>query len=304
VEATNGRSAFLSWENEVGDPGSSGGSYEPDQIETVWVLDIDGTVVVINTRPYPEASAAAHAEFAAVLDSIRIDRASPTVPPTTPPRALPNTDEQLVPGTYFIDEVDGLSTPRIFATVGEGWGADNNVPVIYPRGGPGSMKEGGGWMMFSRPSAVFSDACHATGPTPYHLGSVTTLDGLVAALIEQQGWVDVTAPSDISIDGYAGKAFQRTAPADMSDCDTMGPGYGPRVRTGTAPYAAFLSWENDRGDRMSGGGPYEPGQIETLWIIDIDGTVVLINTRPFPEASAATNAEFAAVLDSIRIERA
>ena len=41
-----------------------------------------------------------------------------------------------------------------------------------------------------------------------------TLDGLVAALTEQQGgWVDVTAPSDISIDGYPGKTFQRTAPA-------------------------------------------------------------------------------------------
>jgi hypothetical protein len=38
------------------------------------VLDIDGTVVVINARPFPGASAAARADFAAVLDSIRIDR--------------------------------------------------------------------------------------------------------------------------------------------------------------------------------------------------------------------------------------
>ena len=30
----------------------------------------------------------------------------------------------------------------------------------------------------------------------------------------------MTAPSDISVDGYVGKAFQRTAPADMSDCTT------------------------------------------------------------------------------------
>ena len=50
---------------------------------------------------------------------------------------------------------------------------------------------------------------------------MTTVDGLVAALSEQGGWADVTAPSDISIDGYAGKAFQRTAPADISDCDTI-----------------------------------------------------------------------------------
>ncbi len=39
------------------------------------VLDIDGTVVVINTNLWPGSSAADRAEFAAVLDSIRIDRA-------------------------------------------------------------------------------------------------------------------------------------------------------------------------------------------------------------------------------------
>ena len=50
---------------------------------------------------------------------------------------------------------------------------------------------------------------------------MTTLDGLVAALTEQQGWADVTAPSDISVDGYAGKTFQRTAPAVLSDCPNM-----------------------------------------------------------------------------------
>jgi hypothetical protein len=73
--------AFRSWQREEGDltpetGGNLAGSfYEQGEIETLWILDIDGTVVVINTRPFPEASGAAHAEFAAVLDSIRIDRA-------------------------------------------------------------------------------------------------------------------------------------------------------------------------------------------------------------------------------------
>ena len=31
------------------------------------------------------------------------------------------TDEQLAPGTYFVDEVDGTPTPRIFVTIGTGW---------------------------------------------------------------------------------------------------------------------------------------------------------------------------------------
>ena len=42
-----------------------------------------------------------------------------------------------------------------------------------------------------------------------------TLDGLVKALTEQQGWAKVTTPSLMSIDGYIGKTFQRTAPADI-----------------------------------------------------------------------------------------
>ena len=98
-------------------------------------------------------------------------------------------------------------------------------------------------------------------------GPWTTLDGLVAALTEQQGWAEVTTPSDISVDGYAGKAFQRTAPADISDCDTS---FG-RSRAGCR-LADFRSWDNP----TNSAGSYEPGEIETLWVLDLDGTVVVI----------------------------
>ena len=90
-----------------------GGSYyEPGQIETLLVLDIDGTVVVINANLWAGSSAADRAEFAAVLDSIRI------APPTAARRAR---RELLEPGTYYVDEVDGTPTPRIFATLDAGW---------------------------------------------------------------------------------------------------------------------------------------------------------------------------------------
>ena len=70
---------------------------------------------------------------------------------------------------------------------------------------------------------MYLDACHLDDG--FHPGPVTTLDGLVAALSEQQdGWVDVTAPSDISVDGYPGKTFQRTAPAVLSDCPNVADG--------------------------------------------------------------------------------
>ena len=105
-------------------------------------------------------------------------------------------------------------------------------------------------------------------------GPWTTLDGLVAALSEQEGWAEVTAPSDISVDGYAGKAFQRTAPADMSDCDTRTLRHKNVDGAGVPRFPKL----GDR-RRNSGAGYYEPGEIETLWVLDIDGTVVVINTR-------------------------
>ena len=72
-------SDFRSWKNPDEPAGWAGGYYEPGWIETLWVLDIDGTVVVISTGVWPEPSAGADADFAAdVLDSIRIERSTPS----------------------------------------------------------------------------------------------------------------------------------------------------------------------------------------------------------------------------------
>lgn len=141
---------------------------------------------------------------------------------------------------------------------------------------------------------MWSDACHLN--EGFHPGPVDTVDGFVAALREQQGgWTDVSAPTDISLDGYSGQAFRRTAPTEFPDCET-----GPmrtRLSTGTVTAPLINSWEGL-------GQYYEPGETETLWVLDIDGTVVVINTGVWPGPSSAARADVvAAVLASIRIER-
>jgi hypothetical protein len=154
-------------------------------------------------------------------------------------------------------------------------------------------------MSFSRPATVYADACH--WEAGIYQGTITTLDGLVAALTAQQGWVEVTAPSDISIDGYRGKAFQRTAPTDMSHCSTrltrnrvMDQNKPPEMRPD------FRSWWTH--DGLANG--YEPNQIETLWVLDLDGTLVIISTGAWPEPSAGAAPDFADdVLNSLRIDR-
>ena len=221
-------------------------------------------------------------------------------------------DEQLAPGTYFVDEVDGTPTARIFVTIGAGWTNSDDGSSLDKYGSSGfSPEDDVGFITFSRPDRVYLDACHLgpdpgrarrysnLGPDEFYPGPVTTLDGLVAALTEQGGWVDVTAPSDISVDGYPGKTFQRTAPAEFSDCDRAHGGMRlPELDDG----GRFHSWLNEDASNF-GGCYYEPGQFETLLVLDIDGTVVVINANLWAGSSAADRAEFAAVLDSIRIDR-
>ena len=76
------------------------------------------------------------------------------------------------------------------------------------------------------------------------------------------------------------------------------------MRTGEpGVHSDFRSWENPD-ELRSAGEYYEPGWIETLWVLDLDGTMVVISTGVWPEPSAGADADFAAdVLDSIRIER-
>jgi hypothetical protein len=62
------------------------------------------------------------------------------------------------------------------------------------------------------------------------------------------------------------------------------------------------SWLNEDSSNF-GGYYYEPGQSETLLVVNIDGTVIVINANLWAGTSAADRAEFAAVLDSIRIGR-
>ena len=80
----------------------------------------------------------------------------------------------------------------------------------------------------------------------------------------------MTAPSDISVNGYAGKEFQRTAPAEFTGCTG---GQVPKLENG---YGGAGGWSY-----------YEPGEIETLRVLDLDGTIIVINTRLQPEHQAA-----------------
>ena len=118
---------------------------------------------------------------------------------------------------------------------------------------------------------------------------IATVTGLVAALSQQGGWIDVSTPTDITINGYPGKTFQRTAPTSFTGCNHVGDG-------------RFKSFTDD--GRLGGWPYYEPGEIETVQVLDLNGTVIMIASRLKQEhQDAAAVAALADVFDSIRIEQ-
>jgi len=95
-----------------------------------------------------------------------------------------------------------------------------------------------------------------------------------------------TSPTEIVVDGYAGTAIELTVPADL-DFATCWAG-------------EFRSWTNTEDAARFHQGP---GQHDLLWIIDVDGTRVVIDAGFYEGTSAADMAELQAILDSIQFPR-
>jgi hypothetical protein len=125
---------------------------------------------------------------------------------------------------------------------------------------------------------VFGDPCNWESTMPDT--PVTTVDDMVAALAAQPGR-DASAPIDITIDGYTGKAITMHIPdnADFSECD--------QNRSG--------SWDcGDQGDPIACGFD-EPGETSIKYILDVDGVLVAWHT----DYRAETPAEIVAEMEDL-----
>lgn len=132
--------------------------------------------------------------------------------------------------------------------------------------------------------AVYGDACHWAG-TPADPRTGLTVDDLVVALSAQLSR-EAAAPTEIMVDGHAGKAMELTVPADIAfaDCDNN----------------EFRTWKE-----VESNTPLlelAPGQHDLVWIIDVNGKRVVIDTTFYEGTSAADRAELQAILDSIHFQ--
>ena len=134
---------------------------------------------------------------------------------------------------------------------------------------------------------VPADPCHWHSTMPDTPS--TTVDELVAALSAQEAR-EASEPVDISVGGYEGTSITLHVPDSMpEDCDvdlfcTMA---NPDMASGP-----------DACERI----PQVPGQVDELWIVDVEGSLVLIDAAYYEGTPAEHVQEQREIVESITFE--
>ena len=112
-----------------------------------------------------------------------------------------------------------------------------------------------------------------------------SVDDLVAALAALPG-METTAPTDVTVDGYAGKYVELNGPVEGQECGDE---------------EAFL-WGDGDPNGNSVPAPGAHAHPYRLWIVDVPGErlVIIAHDRPYTTPQQYTGRE--QIIDSIQIE--
>jgi hypothetical protein len=130
-------------------------------------------------------------------------------------------------------------------------------------------------VFFYRGNWLFSDPCRPNDEENPDLPVGPTVDDLVTALVDHPS-LDVTAPVDVTLAGYSGTYLDLLVPDDISACVTYQPIAGHIYAQG-------------------------PGQRWHMWILDVNGVRVVVETNDYAGTPAERLAEERAIIDSLVI---
>jgi hypothetical protein len=204
---------------------------------------------------------------------------SPTVAPSVADPSA-SSDTGLPVGSSHV-LIDGDGVRGTVTVPAPGWSGDGGVMAKNENV---DALDGAGMITFTGELYVYGDPCEWSTTKPDT--PARTVDELVAALSAQASR-NASAPVDITVGGYAGKSITLHVPDDavFSQCDE---GY-------------FGSW----------GGPAEPtpyryhqgpGQIDEVWILDVDGVLTVIDTAYYAGTPVELVEEVRAIVESATFE--
>jgi hypothetical protein len=200
-----------------------------------------------------------------------------TVPTST---AMPITSSgAMEPGTYVFRtfDPDFDASYRITMDIPDGFQGFEGF-AVRKLGAP-SQTGMSAWVVGN----VYADPCHWIG-TLLDPPVGSSVDGLVAALASQKGR-HASTPTDVTVDGFAGKYMELIGPARINLADCHG--------------GEFRTWLDTS---LEGVRYLEPGQRDLLWIVDVDGTPLVIDAALGAGTSAQDRAGLIQIMESVRID--
>ena len=129
---------------------------------------------------------------------------------------------------------------------------------------------------------VYGNPCQWASTKPD--APVTTVREAVAALSAQASR-DATAPMDVRVDGHAGKAITLHVPDDavFTDCDR-------------GEFRTFVEGEDSARYHQ------DPGQIDLLWVLDVNGELVIIDVAYYEGTPESVLDEMGAIVESATLD--
>lgn len=198
----------------------------------------------------------------------------------------------LEPGTYSIDPDADPSTPVrvVYEVPVEGWSSWIGAAKVAEEG----------WVAVSITSVtnLVRHGCRDHSPTDPPVGP--SVDDLATALADLAPFRVASPPKDVTIYGYSGKHLELTVP-DMPF----------EFRQDETLFTECAGFDWHRRYLMSWIAPYlmyafygytAPGHTEELWILDVEGTRLVIAADRSPGSPRKGLAEQRAILESIQIE--
>jgi hypothetical protein len=114
---------------------------------------------------------------------------------------------------------------------------------------------------------VPADPCQSESTMP---ATPATRPNEISSALAAQASRDASAPVDVTIGGYAGKSLTVHVPDDVVYADCEG-----------ETYLSYATGD-DPGARTQEG----PGQIDEMWILDVEGSPVIISAHYRPDSRA------------------
>jgi hypothetical protein len=206
------------------------------------------------------------------------------------------TDTTEIPTAQPIPPLSGgaLETGRyVFTSFDPGLDASHRITIDVADGYAGferwaAIKSGTSQTAVSTMAIgdVYADACQWKGAL-LDRSAISSTDEVVAALTSQKG-LRVSTPTDVTLDGFAGTYMERRVPA----------------RTNLSDYDGGQFWVYLDASRGSPGGSryLVPGELQLLWILDVEGVPLVLDASLNPGTSAQIRAELVQMVESVRID--